>query len=105
MLYILWEYRVHKTRRRSFERHYSATGAWVRFFRKGRGYRGTILLRNREKPNRYFTIDRWVSLAEYRRFRRRHQKHYDALDKRFERLTEKETCLGYFETAGRTKRR
>ena len=105
MLCVLWEYRVKKAHRRAFERHYSATGTWVRFFRKGRGYRGTVLLRDPEKPGRYLTIDRWQDVASYRRFRRQHQKHYDALDRKFERLTEKETCLGYFETAGRTRRR
>lgn len=104
MLCVLWEYRVKKARRRKFERHYSATGTWARFFRKGRGYRRTILLRDDKKLSRYFTIDHWDSPAAYRRFRRQHQKHYDALDKKFERLTEKETCLGYFETAGRATR-
>ena len=103
MLYVVWEFRVKKARRREFEQHYSATGTWARFFRKGRGYRGTVLLHDRRRPARYLTIDRWDSLAAYHHFRRRHEKHYAALDKQFARLTEKETCLGYFATAGRSR--
>lgn len=105
MLYIVWEYRVKKPKRRTFERHYAATGTWAKFFRQGRGYRGTVLLRDPEKSNHYVTIDYWNSLASYRRFRRRHQKHYAALDKKFELLTERERCLGYFEGGGRLTRR
>jgi heme-degrading monooxygenase HmoA len=105
VLYILWEYRIRKGKRRAFERHYSATGTWATFFRKSRGYRGTFLLREPKKSNRYFTLDRWTSFASYRRFRRRYPQQYEALDRQCERLTEKETCLGHFETAGPTTRR
>jgi heme-degrading monooxygenase HmoA len=105
VLCILWEYRVRESRRREFERHYSATGTWAKLFRKSRGYRGTVLLRDRKKPSRYATIDWWDSLAAYRRFRRQHQKQYDTLDEKCERLTRTESCLGYFETARRSARR
>jgi heme-degrading monooxygenase HmoA len=104
VLYILWEYRVRKSCRRAFERHYAPNGTWARLFRKGRGYRGTILLHDPESSKRYLTVDRWVSLAAYRRFRGRHQKQYAALDRKLEHLTERETCLGHFETAGRARR-
>ncbi|HXE74693.1 MAG TPA: antibiotic biosynthesis monooxygenase [Candidatus Xenobia bacterium] len=105
MLYVLWEYHVRGAKRRAFERHYAATGTWAKFFRRGRGYRGTTLLQDPDKRDRYLTIDCWESLAAYRRFRRRHERGYSTLDKLFQHLTQQERCLGYFLSVGQLRPR
>jgi heme-degrading monooxygenase HmoA len=51
-----------------FERVYGPDGEWARFFRKGRGFIGTELLRDLENPGRYLVIDRWESADAYNAF-------------------------------------
>jgi len=48
-----------------FERVYGTEGEWAAFFRQGRGYIGTELLRDVEAPSRYLVIDRWESADAY----------------------------------------
>lgn len=48
-----------------FERVYGPEGEWAAFFRQGRGYIGTELLRDVEIPGRYLVIDRWESRETY----------------------------------------
>ena len=101
MLYILWDYRVRMERVREFEEQYGADGVWARFFRAGRGYRETRLLRDRETPGRYVTIDVWDDPASYRLFSDfsdAHAAEYREIDRRCKELTEEERCLGSFET-------
>ena len=76
MLHLLWEYRVRKGRVREFEEHYGADGVWARFFRAGRGYRETRLLRDRETLGRYVTIDVWDDPVSYRLFSDAHAAEY-----------------------------
>ena len=96
---ILWEFRVKEDRTREFEAHYGGNGTWGRFFRRGKGYRETILLRDREVPGRYLTIDVWDDLESYRAFSEANADEYKKIDRRCETLTEQERCLGFFETA------
>jgi heme-degrading monooxygenase HmoA len=51
-----------------FERVYGSDGDWAEFFRGGRGYVGTELLRDLENPGRYVVIDRWESAEAYNSF-------------------------------------
>ena len=51
-----------------FERAYGPDGEWAAFFRAGRGYIGTKLLRDLEQPGRYLVIDRWESADAYNTF-------------------------------------
>ena len=51
-----------------FERVYGPEGEWAQFFRGGRGYIGTELLRDLEEPERYLVIDRWESAEAYNAF-------------------------------------
>jgi heme-degrading monooxygenase HmoA len=48
-----------------FERVYGPEGEWAEFFRAGRGYVATELLRDVEQPGRYFVLDRWESREAY----------------------------------------
>ena len=98
MLHIVWEFRVRAERRREFEERYGSAGTWAAFFRRGRGYRETCLLRDREDPSRYLTIDAWTDLESYRAFSEENAAEYGAIDRRCEELTDQERCLGHFET-------
>ena len=51
-----------------FERVYGPDGEWARFFRGGRGYVGTELLRDVETPGRYLVVDRWETREAYNEF-------------------------------------
>ena len=59
-----------------FERVYGPEGEWATFFREGRGYIGTELLRDIEIPGRYFVIDRWESREAYDAFVAERREEY-----------------------------
>ena len=59
-----------------FERVYGPEGEWAQFFRSGKGYVGTELLRDVETPGRYFVIDRWESREAYNDFVAAHRDEY-----------------------------
>jgi heme-degrading monooxygenase HmoA len=59
-----------------FERVYGPDGEWAAFFRGGRGYVGTELLRDVEAPGRYLVIDRWESREAYNQFVEQHRDDY-----------------------------
>jgi len=59
-----------------FERAYGPDGEWAAFFRAGRGYIGTELLRDLENPGRYLVLDRWESRDAYRAFLDAHREEY-----------------------------
>jgi heme-degrading monooxygenase HmoA len=59
-----------------FEREYGPEGEWAAFFRGGRGYIGTELLRDVELPGRYLVIDRWESAAAYDAFAAANRDEY-----------------------------
>ena len=59
-----------------FERAYGMDGEWAEFFRQGRGYIGTELLRDVEAPGRYLVIDRWESADAYNAFAGAQREEY-----------------------------
>ena len=59
-----------------FERAYGPEGEWAAFFRRGRGYVGTELLRDVEAPGRYLVVDRWESAEAYNSFVAEHREEY-----------------------------
>jgi heme-degrading monooxygenase HmoA len=59
-----------------FERVYGPEGEWAQFFRAGRGYVGTELLRDVEIPGRYLVVDRWESRAAYNDFVAANREEY-----------------------------
>jgi heme-degrading monooxygenase HmoA len=60
----------------AFEAAYGASGEWAEFFKQGRGYIGTELLRDVEHPGRYAVIDRWESADAYNTFVQEHRDEY-----------------------------
>jgi len=98
MYLILWEFQVKANHIAEFEKIYAVDGAWAELFKKGQGFMGTELLHSSEHPLAYITIDRWVSVKDYESFLSQWKDEYGKLDAQCEGLTERESCLGKFET-------
>ena len=94
---IVWEFEAKPGSETEFERAYGPRGAWVEFFARAPGYSGTELLRDRDTPGRYVTIDRWRSRENFEAFRDANRAEYAAIDRRCEDLTRHERLLGRFE--------
>jgi heme-degrading monooxygenase HmoA len=94
MYVIIWEYRVRRGKQAEFEATYSPNGAWAKLFKKDAGYLGTTFIRDTNDPQRYLTIDRWISKEAYENFLHQREKEYKALDANCEDLTEQESPLG-----------
>ena len=93
---IIWEFRVRQKKRRAFEKSYGPDGVWARFFRGGKGYIRTELVRDLKTPGRYLTLDYWTSKAAYEKFTATHVTKYKELDRECEPLTRRETRIGLF---------
>lgn len=93
----VWEYRVRPEHRAEFERDYGAGGAWARLFARDPAYRGTRLLRDRDDPERFLTVDLWDSREACMAFRERHRVEFDAVDARGEGWTASERQIGEFD--------
>jgi heme-degrading monooxygenase HmoA len=98
MYAIIWEYYVKAERLSEFEKIYGASGVWVELFQKQNGFIGTELLHDRQKQERYITVDRWVSSADYELFLSQWKKEYDSLDAQCGGLIEQEMLLGQWES-------
>ena len=98
MYVIIWEYQVKAEGAAEFEQVYGESGAWVELFRNGKGYLGTELLRDPAHLDRYMTLDRWESLADYESFLSNWKTQYETLDARCEDLIEREALLGKWES-------
>jgi heme-degrading monooxygenase HmoA len=80
-----------------FERVYGPEGEWAEFFRRGRGYVGTELLRDAQTPGRYLVIDRWESAEAYNAFTEEHRPEFMARVDETRVYYEQELRLGTFE--------
>ena len=96
MIALVFSYEVHDAA--EFERVYGTDGDWAEFFREGRGYIGTELLRDAETAGRYLVIDRWESADAYNAFvAERREEYMERVDAtRF--LYDSELRFGTFET-------
>ena len=95
MIALVFSYEVRDAE--EFERVYGADGDWAQFFRPGRGYIGTELLRDVERPAATSSIDRWESADAYNAFVAEHREEYMRRvdDTRF--LYDSELRFGTFE--------
>jgi ribosomal-protein-alanine N-acetyltransferase len=89
----IWEFTVESAQQAEFESHYGPEGDWAALFRRAEGYLGSELLPDRANPQRYLTVDRWVSREAWRAFRSRFATEYERLDREFEALTIREAPL------------
>ncbi len=94
MYIILWEYIIKPEQQTEFEKIYGSHGDWARLFQQADGYLGTELLHDSEIPERYITIDRWVSPEAFNSFQNKFHAEYEAMDARCGDLTEREVRLG-----------
>ena len=81
-----------------FERVYGPEGEWAEFFRRGRGYVGTELLRDLEVAGRYLVVDRWETKEAYRAFVDEHREEYMRRVDETAFHYEQELRLGTFES-------
>jgi heme-degrading monooxygenase HmoA len=100
MFIILWKFQPAEGRQIEFERAYGPEGDWGGFFRAGKGFLGTELLRDPDRPGEYLTLDRWERREDYLRFRQENLEKYREIDRRCESLTREETLIGNFDTVG-----
>lgn len=94
---VIWEFSVGEAEREAFERAYAPGGPWARLFAEGEGFLETRLLRAKESPGMYQTVDRWVSREAYAEFKRAFATRYDALDEEVGELSRRETYIGLFD--------
>lgn len=80
-----------------FERVYGPDGEWAEFFRQGRGFVGTELLRDVEQPGRFLVVDRWESRDAYNAFVEQHREEYMRRVDETVFLYDNELRLGTFE--------
>lgn len=93
----VWSYVVRSESLEAFRIAYGADGEWVQLFRRDPEYIRTDFLRDRNDPARFMTIDFWPSREAWVSFRERFGDEFEALDKRFERLTVSESQIGEFD--------
>ena len=100
MFCYVWEFRVRPEHLDAFLAGYGPEGDWVRLFRRDPAYVETQLLRDREDPTRFLTIDVWRDREACRVFRQAVRADFDELDRRFEQFTISERHLGDFDGFG-----
>lgn len=96
MFVVVWQFEIADEQVAGFEAAYGADGAWAQLFRTSPEYQGTELLRDAYVPGNYLTIDRWSSEEAFRAFRKDHDGEYEALDRKCDALTGKETRVGAY---------
>ena len=100
MIALVFSYEVHDAE--EFERVYGTDGEWAEFFRPGRGYIGTELLRDVEAPGRYLVIDRWESADAYNEFVAANREEYMRRVDETRFLYDSELRFGTFESGPMT---
>jgi hypothetical protein len=93
---VVWEFQVQNASQSRFEELYGPSGAWAKLFARDPAFLRTELQRDLRQPGRYLTFDYWTAESSYDQFHTRYQSEYDALDRKCENLTERETLLGRF---------
>ncbi len=93
----IWEFHVKPGKEAEFEELYGPDGRWTRLFRTHSGFVGTELLVDEGSLNRYLTLDRWASEADYLDFESGRGEEWFRVDAAGEDLTSEESFLGGFE--------
>ena len=93
----IWEFMVKAGKEAEFVEHYGPDGTWVKLFKHAPGFVESLLLKDRNHEQRYFTVDRWQSAAAYQAFRSRFADSYAELDRACEGLTTSEKEIGCFD--------
>ena len=99
MIQVVWAFVVRADAVDAFARAYGPEGDWARLFARHPGYRGTALLRDTARPDRYLTIDSWDSIEARAAMLAGEKDEYARLDRACAALTESEQELGTFVVA------
>jgi hypothetical protein len=94
----VWRYEVKDDRLENFQTLYGPDGDWVRLFRRDPEYVRTILLRDRQAPACFMTLDFWSSQEAYLAFRERFSMDLETLDRLCAGLTVCERQIGELDT-------
>lgn len=94
---VIWEFAVEEHLRAAFEAAYAPGGPWARLFARSDGFLETRLLRAKESPGVYQTVDRWTSREAYAEFKRAFAEAYEALEEEVGDLSRRETYIGLFD--------
>lgn len=97
MFCYLWDYIVRPERLEEFRAGYGTEGEWVRLFRRDPEYIRTHLLTDCDDPLHFMTIDIWSSREARDALRERYPEEFDAIDRRYQSCTVRETHLGDFD--------
>lgn len=97
MFCYVWEYRVRPENVSTFEAGYGPSGEWVDLFSRDPRYLRTELLRDREDPSRFITIDYWTSREACLAFREQWREQFTTIDQKYDEITESEMHLGDFD--------
>jgi heme-degrading monooxygenase HmoA len=96
VIYIVWEFRVKKNKRKPFETYYRSNGKWAEMFRQSEAYQESVLIHDSENAERYLVVDIWKDIDSFRSFKRKFGEEYAILDTKCEAFTDEERCLGFF---------
>ncbi len=94
MYVIVWRFKARDAA--EFERHYGPDGTWAAFFHRDPAFVRTELLRG--EGTEYVTLDYWQSKEAFLAFCAANLAKYEAIDRKFEALTESEEHIGDFVT-------
>lgn len=96
MFVYIWEYIIDERRRDDFLHYYRPDGLWAVLFRKAEGYIRTELLKDRDNPQRFLTVDYWRAEADRNAFREKYAQEFEKIDKTCESFTHSERFWGDF---------
>jgi heme-degrading monooxygenase HmoA len=94
----VWEFIVAPQDREKFRAAYGPSGAWSALFSRSSGFLGTLLLQDQANPDRFLTVDRWISMDAHAHdaFIAEARAEYERVDRACETLTQREASLGSF---------
>ena len=93
----VWQFRPPADQEEAFAKAYAGVGAWAALFARDEGYRGTELMRPKDRGGWWLTVDRWENEAAFDRFHAQHGEDYRALDQELRTLAGEEKFVGAFE--------
>lgn len=82
----VWKYEVRASEVDAFVAAYGPSGTWAELFARAKGYAGTRLFRDVDRPGQFLTVDRWADAACWETFLARWGNDYRDVDERLNGL-------------------
>lgn len=80
----------------AFEKEYSRSGAWFKFFEPCEDYLGHELMKS-DKDASYLLTDKWMSKEDYEDFMAENKTEHDQLNEKCKELYDEEIVIGSYE--------